>query len=48
MPQTAVKGQVMADFFADHPVTGSSKLYDDLLEEIIKVCLTHASPVEQI
>ena len=42
MPQKAVKGQVVADFFADHSILGSSKLYDDLPDEIVEVCTTHA------
>ena len=40
MPQKAIKGQAMADFHADHPVSGTSKLYDDLLDEIFEVNLT--------
>jgi len=30
IPQKAIKGQAVADFLADHAVTESSKLYDDL------------------
>jgi len=44
MPQKFVKGQAVADFLADHPVSGSSKHYDNLRDEIMKVCMTHASP----
>ena len=42
MPQKAVKGQAVADFLADHPVPGTSKLYDDLSNEIAKVNLINA------
>jgi len=48
MPQETVKGQVVADFLANHPVSGSSKLYDNLPNEIIEACMTHASPEEQV
>jgi len=37
MPQKAIKGQVAADFLADHPVSETSKFYDDLPDEITKV-----------
>jgi len=30
MPQKAIKGQAVANFLADHPVLGTSKLYEDL------------------
>jgi len=42
MPHKAVKGQAMVDFLANHLVSGSSKLYDDLLDEIAEVCTNHA------
>ena len=48
MPQKAVKGQSMADFLADHPVPGTSKLYDELSDEIAKINLINASPEEQV
>jgi len=38
----------MADFLANYPVSGSSKLYDDLLNEITEVCTTHASLEEHV
>ena len=37
MPQKAVKEHAMADLLVDHPVLGSSKLYDDLPHEIAEV-----------
>jgi len=43
MSQKAIKGQVVADFLADHPVLGTSKLYDDLPNEIAEINLINAS-----
>jgi len=48
MPQKAIKGQTMADFLADHLISGSSKLYDNLSDEIAKVNVTRVSPEEQV
>jgi len=48
MSQKDVKGQAMIDFLADHLVSGSSKLYDDLSDEIPKVCMTQISFEEQV
>jgi len=48
MPQKAVKGQVMADFLADHPVLKTLKFYDDLLDEIAEVNVMNASSEEQV
>ena len=39
----AVKGQAVADFLADHPVLGNSKLYDDLPDEIAEVNVNSSS-----
>ena len=39
MPQKAIKRQAMANFLADHPILGNSKLYDDLPDEINEVNL---------
>ena len=38
----------MADFLADHPASGSSKLYDNLSDEVAEVFTTHAPSEEQI
>ena len=43
LPQKAIKGQAVADFLADHPVSQTSKLYEDLPDEIAEVCMTQAS-----
>ncbi|XP_020270775.1 uncharacterized protein LOC109845958 [Asparagus officinalis] len=40
MPQKAIKGQAMVDFLADHPVSESSKLYEDLADEVAEACAT--------
>ena len=40
MPQKAVKGQALADFLADHPVPGTSKLYEELPDEVAETCVT--------
>ena len=38
----------MADFLADHPVSGTLKLYDDLSDEIVEVNLINVSSKEQV
>jgi len=43
-----VKGQAATDFLADHPVPGTSKLYDNLPDEITKVNWISASLEEQV
>ena len=48
MSQKAVKVQVVADFLADHSVSGTSKFYDNLPNKIIEVNLINASSKEQV
>ena len=48
IPQKAIKGQAKADFLAGHPVSGSSKLYDDLPDEIAKVNVIHVSSEKKV
>jgi len=48
MPQKAIKGQAVVDFLIDHPVPETSKLYDDLSDEIAKVNLINTSSEEQV
>jgi len=48
MPQKAIKGQAVTDCLADHRVPRSSKLYDDLSDEIAKVSMIHVSSEEQV
>jgi len=46
MPQKVIKGQAVADFLVDHQVSETSKLYDDLPEEIVEVNLINVSSEE--
>ena len=48
MPQKAIKGQVVANFLADHPVPGSLKLYDDIPDEVVEVNMIDVSSKEQV
>jgi len=43
MPQKVIKGQTVTNFLADHPVSGTLKLYDDLPDKIAEVNLINAS-----
>jgi len=43
MPQKAIKGQAVVDLMVDHLVLGTSKLYDDLPDEIAEVNLINTS-----
>ena len=43
LPQKAVKGQAVADFLAEHPDPRTTKLYEDLPDEIAEVCMTQTS-----
>jgi len=43
LPQKVMKGQAMADFLAEHPDPRMTKLYEDLSDEVAKVCLTQTS-----
>ena len=48
IPQKAIKCQAVADFLVDHLVSGTLKLYDDLLNEITEVNVINASSEEQV
>ena len=48
MPKKAIKGHAIADFLADHPIPESSKLYEDLPDEITEACMIHASSEDQV
>ena len=48
MPQKTIRSQAGADFLADHPVSGTSKLYDDLLNEIAEVNFINTSSKEKV
>ena len=43
LSQRAVKGQAVADFLTEHPDLRATKLYEDLPDEVAKVCLTQTS-----
>jgi len=43
MPQKAVKRQDVVDFLTDHPISGTSKLYDNLSDEIAEINVINAS-----
>ena len=38
-----MKGQVVADFLAEHPYLRATKVYEDLPDKITEVCLTLTS-----
>jgi len=48
IPQKAVKGQALADFLAAHPVPESSKLHEDILDEIFESNMTSEDEVWQM
>jgi len=48
MPQKAIKCHALEDFLADHPFSGTLKLYDDLPYEIAEVNIINASSEEQV
>ena len=39
LPQRAVKGQVVADFLAEHSDSRATKLYEDLPDEVTEACM---------
>jgi len=43
LPQKAVKEQAVTDFLAEHPNPRMTKLYEDLPDEVVEVCLTQTS-----
>ena len=46
--QKAIKSQGVVDFLADHSVSGTSKLCDDLPDKITEVNLINAFSEEQV
>ena len=48
LPQKVVKGLAVANFLAEHPDSRAVKLYEDLLDEIVEVCLTQTSIEGQV
>jgi len=45
VPQKAIKGQALADFLAAHPVLKTSKLHEDILDEVIEANMTSSDDV---
>ena len=48
VPQKAVKGLALADFLAAHPVRKSSKLHEDIPDEIFESNMTSEGEVWQM
>jgi len=48
VPQKAVKGQVLTDFLAAHPVLESSKFHEDILDEVFESNMISENEVWQI
>ena len=48
VPQKAVKGQALAEFLAAHPVLKSSKLHEDIPDEVFESNLTSEDEVWQM
>ena len=48
LPQKAIKGQVVIDFLAEHPDPRTTKLYNNLPDEIAEVYLTQTSFERQV
>ena len=45
VPQKAIKGQALADFLAAHPVSETSKLHEDILDEAVEANMTSEDDV---
>ena len=43
LPQKAVKGQAVVDFLAKHPDPRTTKLYEDLPDEVTEACMTQTT-----
>jgi len=48
VPQKTVKAQALIDFLAAHPVPESSKLHEDILDEVFESNMTSKDEVWQI
>jgi len=48
VPQEAIKGQALTDFLAAHPVSETSKLHEDILDEVIEANMTSSDDVWQM
>jgi len=45
IPQKVVKGQALADYLATHLVSKTSKLHEDILDEIVEANITSPDEV---
>jgi len=43
LPQKTTKGQAVADFLTEHPDPRTTRLYENLPNEVAKVCIIQAS-----
>ena len=48
VPQRAIKSQALADFLAAHPIPETSKLLEDIPDEVIKANMTSSDDVWQM
>jgi len=48
VPQKAIKGQALADFLVAHPISESSKLHEDILDEVFETNMTSEDEVWQM
>jgi len=46
--QKAIKGQALADFLSDHPISKTLKLYTDILDEVIEANMTSEDDIWQM
>jgi len=45
VPQKAIKGQAFVDFLAAHPILETSKLHEDIPDEVIEANMTSSDDV---
>ena len=48
LSQKATKEQAVADFLAEHSDSRATRLYEDLLDEVVEACLTQPTFEEQV
>jgi len=48
VPKNAIKGQALVDFLAAYPISKSSKLHEDILDEVIEANITSNDDVWQL
>jgi len=48
VPQKAIKGQALAVFLAAHPISETSKLHEDIPDEVIEANMTLSNDVWQM